>query len=202
MIELPYPVDLFDVETDQVIEARVVWLDRELTKRGIVVPWWKLPGTTGTQRREEHDHHWKWIELIGRERQAHGSAYQTVAVQTDNGDVQGAMTYWINRESLREPEQGAIEIDRLAAAPRNRPNLRKPPCFKGVGFVLLRHAIWHSYRLGFCGRVYLESVDSQRAHDFYQKHGFEVILEDEGFLTFELPAGAAEHLLSVEGLLS
>jgi len=201
MIELPYAADLFDVDSNQVVSANVVVLDRDMIKHGIVAAWWQLPGTTGTQRRQEPDHKWPWIEVIGRERKAYGSAYQSIGIQTADGEVQGAITYWINKQSHLEPKKGAIEVDRLAVAPRNRPSLRQPPCFKGVGAVLLRHAIWHSYRLGFCGRIRLESVDSRQAHNFYRKHGMEVIMEDEGYLEFELPAEAAETILRYEGFL-
>lgn len=200
MIDLPYSIELFDVAAGEVVDASVVPLDRELTSVGIVAAWWQLPGTTGTQRRREPDHKWPWIELIGREQQAHGANYKTVAIQTEDGGVQGAATYWINKMSYLEPGLGAVEIDRLAIAPRNRPRLCEPPRFKGVGFVLLRHAIWHSYVLGFGGRIRLESVSEPSVHHFYRKHGLRVIMEDEGFLEFELPAEAAQQLLTNEGL--
>ena len=197
MFELPFDVEIVDAATDQFVCAKMVELTRELASL-LDSTWWVI-NVGKTRRREEKDHAWRWVKVIGEQRKWEGDAYQAIAIQSLDGEIQGAASYWINRQSHLEPEKGAVELDRIAIAPRNRRNLCEPRGYKGVGFPLLFSVIRHSYLLGLQGRVRLESVDDPETHRFYQTNGFQVIMEDEGFLSFEIPKEAAIALLQEEG---
>ena len=112
------------------------------------------------------------------------------------------MLYQIDAKSQIESGAGAVFVDRLAAAPRNRPWLASPPRYRGVGTVLLLAAVRHSYSLGLGGRVWLVSLPSERTKEFYKNRGFRRIYDDgDGMIDFELPAAKAETWLKNEGYL-
>ncbi|TWU33451.1 hypothetical protein Q31b_57680 [Novipirellula aureliae] len=197
MFELPYSVNLTDANTGQLVEAEIVELNRKLAKSKIDGQWWKIKAGRTTRSHEE-DHHWQWLKVIGEQRT--NLAYQAIAVQTPDQEVQGAATYFIDSLSRLEEGEGAVNLDRIATAPRNRPWLCEPPCFRGVGYCLLLSVVRHSYLLGLGGRVWLTSLPNQKTHDFYLARGFQVILEDEdGILDFEIPTSAARSWLDSEG---
>ena len=112
------------------------------------------------------------------------------------------MLYRIDAKSQIEEGEGAVYVDRLAAAPRNRPWLAEPPKYRGAGTVLLLAAVRHSYSLGLGGRVWLTSLPSERTRAFYAKRGFLPIFEaEDGMIDFELPSAKAETWLTSEGYL-
>lgn len=126
--------------------------------------------------------------------------WESLAVQSASGSVEGAITYRIDAESQLEAGKGAVYVDRIAAAPRNRPWVAEPPKYRGIGNVLLLAAVRHSYLLGLGGRVWLTSLPSERTKKFYRDRGFEVIFQDlEGMIDFELPTAAAEKWLKNRG---
>lgn len=119
-----------------------------------------------------------------------------------SGAIEGAIAYRIDAESRLQPGDGAVFVDRIATAPRNRPWVLEPPKYRGIGSILLLAAVRHSYLLGLGGRVWLTSLPSERTQKFYQDRGFEVIFEDEdGMIDLELPAVAAEKWLKKRGFL-
>ncbi|KAA1258191.1 hypothetical protein LF1_07070 [Rubripirellula obstinata] len=197
MFELPFSVSLTRGDTGRPEAAKIVELDRTLAKTQIDGRWWKIESGR-TARSEEQDHHWQWVKVLGEQRT--NLAYQAIAVQTPDQEVQGAATYFVDSKSRLEEGEGTINLDRIATAPRNRPWLCEPPRFKGVGYCLLLAVVRHSYLLGLGGRVWLTSVPDQKTHDFYLARGFEVIFEDEdGILDFEISASGACAWLAEEG---
>jgi hypothetical protein len=118
------------------------------------------------------------------------------------GAVEGASLYRIDAQSQLAPGQGAVYVDRLAVAPRNRPWLVDGPKYQGIGTVLLLAAIRESYSLGLGGRVWLTSLPSERTRQFYRNRGLCVVFENEdGTIDFELSADSAQQWLEREGYL-
>lgn len=199
MLDLPEPVSLYDVEMGTLVQAKLVRLDRKLAATGVDGTWWKLP-ISKKVRDAEGDHHWVWKKLVGEHR--NDITWDSLAIQNEAGDVEGAMLYRIDAKSQIEKGQGAIFIDRIATAPRNRPWLMSRPDYKGVGSALLLAAVRESYSLGLGGRVWLTSLPSEKTKSYYSKRGFLAIFEDEdGIVDFELPTQKAEQWLKQEGYL-
>jgi len=199
MLVLPDDIKLLNVQRQCQVRAKLVRLTRDLATTEIDGTWWKVP-VSKTSREAEGDHHWAWRKLVGLHR--NDLVWEAVAVQSASGAVEGATLYRIDAKSQIESGEGAVFIDRLAAAPRNRPWLANPPKYRGTGTVLLLTAVRHSYSLGLGGRVWLTSLPSERTRTFYRKRGFQVIFEEEdGMIDYELPAAAAQRWLKSEGYL-
>lgn len=199
MLELPEDVRIFNVQRGAAVRARLVELTRKLAASEIDGTWWKIP-VSKTSRDAEDDHHWEWRKLVGETR--NNLAIEALAVQSASGAIEGTTLYRIDAKSQLEPGNGAVYVSRLATAPRNRPWLVDSPKYKGIGTVLLLASVRHSYSLGLGGRVWLTSLPSEQARDFYHKRGFEVIFQNpDGTIDFELPADKAQQWLKREGYL-
>jgi hypothetical protein len=91
------------------------------------------------------------------------------------------MVYRLDAKSFIDTSFGAVNIEALATAPRNRPRLVQNPLYRGVGCGLLLRAVCHSYLLGFGGRVNLLAFDRPETVEFYQSRGFQIVpLEEDG----------------------
>lgn len=199
MLFLPDDVTITNVQRNARVRATLIQLDRDLAADQIDGTWWKIE-LSKKVREAEDDRHWEWRKLVGLHR--NDKAWEAVAVQGAAGGIEGAMIYRIDTKSQLEAGMGAVYVDRLACAPRNRPWLADPPKYRGVGTVLLLAAVRHSYLLGLGGRVWLKSLPSERTRTFYGNRGFQVISEDEnGMIDFELPSAKAEKWLRSEGSL-
>jgi len=199
MLVLPDDIKIFNVQRQCSVRAKLVRLTRDLAATGIDGTWWKIPVSKKT-REAEGDHHWVWRKLVGLHR--NDLVWEAVAVQSVAGTVEGALLYRIDAESQIEKGKGAVFVDRLAAAPRNRPWVVDSPKYRGIGTVLLLAAVRHSYSLGLGGRVWLTSLPGEQTRKFYHDRGFEVIFQDEdGMIDFELPAAEAQRWLRGEGYL-
>lgn len=199
MIELPEQVSIFNVARGVKVRAQLVRLTREQAAKQIDGTWWAID-VSKTMRSEEDDHHWVWRKLIGEIRL--NLAWDVYAIQSEGGNVEGAMTFRIDAISQLEPMQGVVYVERLATAPRNRPWLVDPPEYRGIGSILLLAAVRESYSLGLRGRVWLRSLPSERTREFYRNRGFQEIFTDEdGMIDFELPSNKAEQWLRQEGYL-
>ena len=199
MLTLPDDIKIFNTQRQSLVRAKLVRLTRELAATKIDGTWWKIPASK-EERDAEGDHHWSWRKLIGMYRNQ--LAWEALAVQSAGGEVEGAMLYRIDARSQIDIGEGAVYIDRIATAPRNRPWLAGTPKYKRVGTNLMLAAVRQSYALGLGGRVWLTSLPSERTREFYRKWGFEVIFEDEdGMIDFELPCATAERRLRSEGYL-
>ena len=200
MHELPVAIRILDCRSGEQREAALTKLSRHLAATEINGAWWKLEGVTRQAREQEDDHHWVWRKLVGQHR--NDLAWEFVAAQTDDGEVQGAMGYRIDLRSLLHPDLTTVYVDRLAVAPRNRPWLVPEPRYKGVGSGLLLRAVCHSYVLGLGGRVSLASLPSERTRGFYERRGFIATGESEdGLVEYELSDEAAQRWLQQEGYL-
>ena len=184
------------------VEAIIVPITEDLLPK-IVPGWWQDSGLISAFVPKPIDLDWQWgdveVEIDGRLFTA-----QKIAIVTGDGEVQGAaMVTTEPVDSALEPGQGALFLERLFTAPRNRPNLRVDgrPYFLGVGAELLTWAVEMSKLLGYSGRLRLDG--SPDAIDWYKKRGLKsldmdsMLFEGTEFTPMELPAIAAAMLLNV-----
>ncbi len=78
-----------------------------------------------------------------------------LAAQTEDGEIQGAMIFDVNRESILESGEGTVSLEYLAVAPRDRAKLSESPLSRGTGTALLSAANISSRGLGSGGRLTL-----------------------------------------------
>jgi GNAT superfamily N-acetyltransferase len=193
MDPLPAKAHLVETAVGSTVSCEILKLTRELAKVGIDAKWWRLPGVSAADRKLENDHNWKWAKAVGEVRTQRW--YETLAVQTADGDIQGAIQYRIDGKSFVSRDDPAVYVDGLATAPWNRAWLVGVPRFRGVGKSLLRRAAYHSYALGLNGRVNLIAFDDDRTLGFYRKCGFEIVGNDEGSPMLEIAPQAARDWL-------
>lgn len=198
MLILPEDVDIHDAEEGEDVTGQLVRLDRKLAAKGIDGKWWAQISSK-TLREKELDHHWSWRKIVGNRRPP---KWDCLAVLGPTKEVEGAITYQVNAISQIETGKGAVYVDRLAVAPRNRDWLIDPNKYTGVGTVLLLAAVRQSYSLKLGGRVWLSCVPDERSKRFYANKNFTFLREDdEGMIDYELPAAEAEKWLVKEGWL-
>lgn len=200
MDTLPDTCILTSVRDGLSVEATIVKLTRDLATREVDGKWWHLEGTSAGARSQEIDHRWQWRKLVGGVQNKHW--YESVAIQTMDGVLQGAMVYVINAKSFVDESLGAVYIEALATAPHNRPWVVKSPLYRGVGESLLTRAVIHSYQLGLEGRVSLMASSEERTVSFYNNRGFAIVgYEDneECSPKLELSSQAALSWLEREG---
>lgn len=201
MDPLPCPVELREVASGRTISATLVRLTRQLAKLGIDSKWWELPDVSKSRRAEEIDNSWQWAKKVGE--LSTDRWHEMTAVQTADDRVQGAIYYRLDTRSFIDRELGAVYVEAIATAPRNRQNLVETPEYRGVGCALLLRAVIHSYELGFGGRVNLQASDDPDRIAFYENRGFQVV-GDEGtgenrLVMMELTPEAAAVWLAKEG---
>src|SRR5437899_782638 len=105
---LPQSVRLLAVADDTMVESAIVQLTRELAQIKIDACWWALPDVSKKIRQQEIDHSWQWAGAVGQLR--NDRWHEFVAVQTDEGDVQGAMLYRFNTKSFSNAAEGAVHV--------------------------------------------------------------------------------------------
>jgi len=198
---LPEFVKLTRCADDEIVEASVVSLTRKLAQTEIDTKWWQIPDVPKTKRSQESDHSWRWAERLGQLRDRQW--FSALAIQTDDGRIQGAILYRSDALSFVEAGVGAVNIEAVATAPQNRSWLVSAPVYRGVGSGLVFCAVLHSYHLGLGGRVNLVSVNDHRTIAFYNHLGFTQVGYDgeegeERLPKFELDANAAQSWLQKE----
>jgi hypothetical protein len=173
----------------------------QLAQTQIDGKWWQVPEVTRSARQQENDYQWRWAKRVGE--LVNDRWHEAVAVQLADGSIEGAIVYWTNTRSFVDPEQGAVYVEALATAPRNRSGLVPTPEHRGVGEGLLIRSVVHSYLLGLGGRVNLTSFDDPRTVQFYQNRGFSMVgydgEDDERLPRLELDSDAAITWLREEG---
>jgi len=190
LLELPVRAWLTHCDSGKKHEAQIVELTAKVAKTKMGAAWWSNLGVSKSVREQEGDHHWDWAAEIGKHRNS--LAVESVAVESPNGDLQAAMIYRVDGQSTLEPGAGAVFIDRLATAPRNRDWLVDSPAFRGGGTTLLSWAAYQSYALGLAGRVVVATLPSPRSIAFYKSAGFKAVKsEKDGMDVFELESAAA-----------
>jgi hypothetical protein len=192
--ELPTPVTLTRCDSGAPVQARLVEMNTKLAKTKINGAWWVGIGVSKNRRREEGDHHWDWAAEVGRH---HNKLYfESVAIQTADDAVQGAAIYRLDGRSVVAEGAGAVLLHWLATAPRNRPWLVARPGYRGAGKNLIRWAAYHSYQLGFGGRIVLATLPSPRTVAFYESLGFVATsAEESGMVIYELGPERANTLI-------
>ncbi len=129
-----------------IFEARL----NELRRKGPVTA--AIAGEHNVQ-----DSHWQWAQKVEQRRE--GLAWASFAVEAD-GVTQGLMFARMDAFA-QEPSQlnkPIVDIDLLATAPWNRPQLTDQPQFKGIGRLLLAAAISLSVSEEFAGRIGLHAL--------------------------------------------
>lgn len=140
------------------------------------------------------DGHWNWRDKCsfapGTQRQAYGLL--------NGNDVEAAMMLAFGRATrlgtLGEP---LVYVDYLATAPWNRPPIRRPERFRGMGRMLLGTAVAVSQMRGMEGRCGLHSLGP--AEGFYQRAGMRDLGIDSayhGLRYFEFDAAAARAFIA------
>ena len=199
MFNLPDKVTLTDVVRKSECDASIVKLTREIAKHQMDAAWWQIGGSK-SDRQKEGDHAWSWTRIVGEVRQDRFA--KLVAVQTPDGEIQGAIKYLFDGESLLQPGEPSIFVEYLAAAPQNREWLVNPPKYRGVGTALVFYAVCDSWISGRRGRVTLVSLSSEKTREFYTRRGFsEVSTLEDGNVEFEMTSIAAERWLRQRGML-
>lgn len=199
MFNLPDKVTLTDVVRKSECDASIVSLTREIAKHQMDAAWWQIGGSK-SDRQKEGDHAWSWTKIVGEVRQDRFA--KLVAVQTPDGEIQGAIKYLFDGESLLQPGEPSIFVEYLAAAPQNREWLVNPPKYRGVGTALVFYAVCDSWISGRQGRVTLVSLSSEKTREFYTRRGFsEVSTLEDGNVEFEMTSIAAERWLRQRGML-
>ena len=160
------------------------WVDREWSRRQAIY-------SAGFDERD--DAHWRWGSFVRRLRKKRGIA-RCGAIQTPDGQVQGAIIYRRDGASFLEHGSSCLYVEYLAAAPWNRGDCTPSRRYHGVGEALLTLAILQSYDWGYEGRVTLSSL--RGALNFYKKYDFvETGPGDGRTICCELtPARAVDHL--------
>jgi hypothetical protein len=195
MLELPIKIELTIIASGKPVAAELIQLDVQTAKKRIDAEWWSGLGVPTHQRKQEVDHHWNWADELGKHRNQ--LYYESVAVQSKDGQVQGAMIYRVDAISVLQEGCKAVYVERLAAAPRNRDWPTKPPLYRHVGENLIRWAAYHSIQLGFKGTVNLARVDTDVARGFYRAMNFvETSVEEDGMVICELSPESAAKLVA------
>lgn len=198
MLTFPQQIQILDLHVQQEVPAQIIRLDRSHGAK-IDGTWWKVEARQRDKDREG-DHHWKWRTVIGEHR--NDLRWEALGVQTEGGDLDGVIIYRLDAKSWLEPQKGAIFVERLASAPRNRPWLVNSPRHQGIGSELLLAAVRQGYSLGLNGRVCLTSLPTESTLKFYRRKGFvEIVGDEDGMIDFELPADMAEKWLNEKGYL-
>ncbi|MFI5380040.1 MAG: hypothetical protein ACHRHE_12145 [Tepidisphaerales bacterium] len=191
---------LFFSPASQYVEARIVALTKHLADR-IHRDWWIDASLSEHFDPPPIDRYWNWNE-IGIEYDGRPLESEKVAVVTADGAVQGAMMISVEAvPSVLAPGQGALFVEMLFTAPRNRPALRRDheAFYLGVGTELLTYSGWLSHKNGHGGRLRLDG--SPEFVNWYEKRGLQkvsakpMLFEGVSYTPMELSDAAARMLL-------
>ena len=180
-------------------EAKIVQLTADIAEKLIDDIWWS-GGQISDASIKEADSHWRWKRIV--ERNENDVLSESVAILSQEGYVEGAMTFKFNAISKLEENEGSVYVEWLASAPRNRNWLTTRPKYQGIGTVLLSWAVRQSYLAGLGGRISLQSLPTQNTLKFYITKGLirtDLTQPSTGLIDFELPTSAAIEWLRKEG---
>lgn len=119
---------------------------------------------------QEEDSHWDWAQ---KNRVLSPVNYEKYALETEVDKItQGLMIIELDfHRSRLKPNASLVYIDYLATAPWNRPSIKDPPGYKGVGTALFTLALERSFSVEYEGRIGLHALPN--AEDFYRKLGMQ-----------------------------
>ena len=109
---------------------------------------------------EPEDSEWNWRANAKIWRRL--ATFRSFAVVC-NGELQGLM---VVRDTLNAAGMPIIYVELLATAPWNRPEISRPPRYRGTGRVLIAAAVTLSRAEGYGGRIGLHSLPA--AEPFYR----------------------------------
>lgn len=194
-------VQIWNLNTNEFVEASIVELTRNLAQTKIDGKWWQLTDVAKDKRKNENDNHWNWTKNVGSHRKQ--IVWECVAVLSQQDEIEGAMILRFDVKSRIEQNAGCVYIDLLATAPRNREWLVKNPIYKGVGTELVYWAVRRSYEAGFGGVVSLDADPKLKTLEFYENRGFKSVTRNYEELTgYELTIQTAARWLKERGDLS
>lgn len=196
--QLPTHISLTLCGSGDIQTSEIIRLHRATGRDLIDDVWWNEIDGPIADPKNEPDDRWRWRDIVSYYQNK--PSYKAVALQTEDGQVQAAMIYRVGFKSQLEESKFSVYVDRLATAPRNRPNLVKEPVFRGGGTGLLVFAAAQSYFLGQEGRISLVPIANL---DWYQSRGFvQTDTEIPDGRIYELPKERAIALLIEKGLLN
>ena len=114
MLELPEKVRILSVRRQAPVAARIVRGTRKFAASRLDGEWWRIP-ISKSIREKEGDHHWQWRKVVGRYRNQ--LVWESVAIQSAGGELEGAAIYRVDAKSQLDWGGGAVYIDRIATAP-------------------------------------------------------------------------------------
>jgi len=137
-----------------------VLVDDDVVQR-LIRRW--IPLLQGT---DEDDASWDYPGK--REETCYRDGHEHVAVLY-NADVQAILltSLPVVRPSTSEMPALPLFVEYLSIAPWNRPNLQSPPDFRGIGSMLIRHAVKRSVAASREGRIALHA--EPKAISFYEE---------------------------------
>jgi GNAT superfamily N-acetyltransferase len=117
-------------------------------------------------RDKPEDHHWDWNWKANEWRPLLG--YHSFAIVCEN-DLQGLMLASDFKSARLQAQFGKpiVYVEFVATAPWNRPEVQKPPRYRGVGTVMVAAAVELSWDLEYRGRIGLHSLPA--AERFYRE---------------------------------
>jgi hypothetical protein len=145
-----------------------------------------------TLRNKPEDHHWNWKRKANDWRSLLG--HHSFAILCE-ARLQGLMLANDFKSARLQSQFGKpiVHVEYLATAPWNRPEIKKPPLYRGVGTVMVGAAVDLSFELGYRGRIGLHSLPA--AEPFYGRCGMTALgkdAADQGLMYFEMTENQAE----------
>ena len=179
-------VQLFDRRTHETVAAEITAMtDRDVE---VLNATWMPAFQQRYERQEQDEDFLMWntgkgyLDLV-----FHREELQSFVLIADD-IVQGVLLLEsVPLMSRLEPDRSLVYVRYLATAPWNRRNKIGPGWFRGVGTLLLAHAVQESRDLGCDGRLGLHSL--RGSDEFYQRQGLDNLGLDaarRGLTYFEL----------------
>jgi GNAT superfamily N-acetyltransferase len=186
------------------VPVRLRLMDRRAAE-AFVSTWQPLLRKGGAQ-----DAEWPWLaeyEQIaasgGRDPDTE-QTWEMLQLATDDGEIHGLCSFKHPVTALLGETQRLLYVERLAAAPWNRPAAKPTRKALGCGASMLRYALRRSVELGFDGRLGLHSLNDPSTHGFYEKLGMahlgENLIDGENLRYYEFDEeGGYAALAKLEG---
>lgn len=181
-------VKLLEVASQKEVDASIVPISSKHIAD--VKTYWKYR----LESSGEEDRHWDWNLKIRSRNSPNFEGYALEYQQITQGLIILEIDFHKSRIEL---SKSLIYIDYFATAPWNRPTIKNPPDYKGIGTTLFVFAISRSFDLEYKGRTGLHSLP--KAEEFYRKFGLDDLGKDPNYQNlryFELSSTSAQKFIS------